>query len=132
MRLFDYIFYRAYLLFGAENGREANEKAALAVAVLLGLFVDWIAVIFIRQFELLAPRGREDIALIMAIPIVCVALLVYLRYLRRYRKDNYAGLRSRWDSEDSRTKRIRGWLVVGFIVLDVVGVPVAIIKLGIA
>ena len=125
LTFFDYVFYRAYLFFERRNWEEDPWQNAANTVVLSQAGVLLVALVVLDSIWSIKPEKRLTV-----LPIVIAGTLILWNY-SRYRKpsikkDNYAVFRNRWDGEDARTRRIRGWLIVLLLVGTWVGfIPIS-------
>lgn len=116
MKLFDYIFYRAYNLFLKIPYRSYAENiqaiCALSALQFFNLFFLELLFSYIFKESLLS----LDIYLILGIMII----LLFLNYLRYGGTAKLKEFEKRWKNESKKQNLIRGGLVLIYVILSIV------------
>jgi hypothetical protein len=112
---FDYIFYRAYILFlKLPKRRSAKVQALCSVATVqyLNFFF------FLHCYKYVAKKELFHLDDIMIIVVVSSFLL--LNFLRYWGFIDLSSLSQKWQDEDRNKKRIHGIAVISYIVLSLI------------
>ncbi|MDX9858103.1 MAG: hypothetical protein RBT76_09945 [candidate division Zixibacteria bacterium] len=109
IRLFDYIFYRAYCFFKRKNPGDVPWMNAVHILMVIQFGIIFDIALVAGRLDLIPFRGSG------VLKLVVIALLMGSNYVRYRRKhiieDDYRLFRERWYSEDKSTRRFRGWLM---------------------
>ena len=128
MRFFDYIFYRTYKLFDRKGDDISIEKATNIMVVLLGFILIDIFVLIRRIFEFelnLKYFNKWAWGLLIAL---IIRIFMHMRYKKKF-NFYYSIFNDWWGKEKEKSRIIKGWLIVLFIIVVVFTIPLtSIIK----
>jgi hypothetical protein len=123
MRFFDYIFYRVSAYYIKRWGDTLGYFNGIALVVVMLITHMFFVIIVValtwepaNRYIFVEPRGRRMTDPLELLPVLAVITLVSVRYLK-FKK--FQELEMRWQLEDSRLRRRRGWLIAIYIVLNV-------------
>lgn len=107
MRIFDYIFYRVYGIFSKHES-----YAEISASAIVGLYQLLSVVSTILIASLLFDFKRPDYKFLIPVGI----FFIVINWYRYERKFGISQFNENWKSETSEIKKIRGWLLVIYLV----------------
>lgn len=115
MTWFDYVYYRVYIAYQKRKDPDPciYARAIVTLVQCMNFFIPMVILEDIFQLYTLPETKKAKPFLIIFMLIILV-----LNY-RRYKIKNFEKLNKIWSDESKRVRRIRGWLVMIYILLSV-------------
>lgn len=119
MQLFDYIFYRVFIIYNKKRNELPILRGCLTVALLLFLSILSLITLYSIFFKYPIDDSIKPFAMLLMITIL---ILVALRYAKKNRINK---LLIKYENEKSNSKIIKGWLIITYIIL-VFAIPISV------
>lgn len=116
MKLLDYLFYRVYSFYSQKNDNTPIFMGCLVLSVLL--FFNLLAIVIIVSI-----LKKESIIIPKWLIVVIGTLLPVIFYYRYRENDVLSQLKNDYSKYTDHQNKIRGWLIVIYVVLSIIIVP---------
>ena len=120
--IIDYVFYRTYIFIKKCNSIKINGAPDIFCLIFFLLPLLLIIVPIYRITEISIHRYSQTWIFAMI-----VLYVLSMPITKRYKNaDRLRSLEKRWENEDSKKRRIRGWIITALVFNNIVLIPILV------